>query len=59
MYSLSGLSAVFGPVVFGGLADRYGVAVALMILAALTSLTLQSSKVLRKSVPLADNGIAR
>jgi MFS transporter, FSR family, fosmidomycin resistance protein len=54
MYSLSGLSAVFGPVVFGGLADLYGVGVALVILAALTSLTLLSGKVLRKSVPLVD-----
>jgi MFS family permease len=58
MYSLSGLSAVFGPVVFGGLADFYGVGVALVILAALTGLTLLSGKVLRKSAPLADIGAA-
>jgi len=53
MYSLSGLSAVFGPVLFGTLADLYSVGVALVILAALTGLTLLSGKVLRKSVPLA------
>jgi len=58
MYSLSGLSAVFGPVVFGWLADLYSVAVALAILAGLTSLTLVTGKVLRKSVPLADFGAA-
>jgi MFS family permease len=52
MYSLSGLSAVFGPVVFGSLADLYGVDMSLSILALLTSLTLFSGKVLRKSVPL-------
>lgn len=53
MYSLSGLSAVFGPVVFGSLADLYGIDMSLSILALLTSLTLFSGKVLQKSVPLA------
>jgi hypothetical protein len=53
MYSLSGLSAVFGPVVFGSLADLYGVDMSLLILALLTSLTLFSGKVLQNSVPLA------
>jgi MFS family permease len=54
IYTLSSLSAVVGPVVFGGLADLYGVEVSLLMLAILTSLTLFSGKVLRKSVPLAN-----
>ena len=54
MYSLSGLSAVFGPVLFGGLADLYGVDRALLILALITCTTLPSARVLRKSAPLAD-----
>jgi hypothetical protein len=41
-----------GPVVFGGLADVYGVDLSLLMLAVLTSLTLFSGKVLMKSVPL-------
>jgi hypothetical protein len=48
------LSAVVGPVVFGGLADLYGVEFSLLMLAALTSLTLFSGRVLMKSVPLAN-----
>ncbi|HUV23310.1 MAG TPA: MFS transporter [Gammaproteobacteria bacterium] len=54
IYTLSSLSAVVGPVVFGGLADLYGVEVSLLMLAVLTSLTLFSGKVLMKSVPLAN-----
>jgi len=50
IYTLSSLSAVVGPVAFGGLADFYGVELSMVILAALTTLTLLSGKVLRKSV---------
>jgi len=50
IYTLSSLSAVVGPVVFGGLADLYGVELSLVILAVLTTVTLLSGKVLRKSV---------
>jgi FSR family fosmidomycin resistance protein-like MFS transporter len=53
VYTLSSLSAVVGPVVFGGLADLYGIDLSLLILAVLTSMTLLSAKVLQKSVPLA------
>jgi MFS family permease len=52
IYSLSSLSAVVGPVTFGGLADLYGVELSLVILAVLTTVTLLSGKVLRKSVAL-------
>jgi FSR family fosmidomycin resistance protein-like MFS transporter len=52
IYTLSSLSAVVGPVVFGRLADLYGVDLSLLMLAVLTSLTLFSGKVLMKSVPL-------
>jgi MFS family permease len=52
VYALSGLSAVGGPMLFGKLADLYGVDVSLALLASITSLTLVSGKVLRKSVPL-------
>lgn len=52
IYTLSSLSAVVGPVVFGGLADLYGVELSLVILAVLTTVTLLSGKVLRKSVAL-------
>ena len=54
IYTLSSLSAVVGPVVFGGLADLYGVDLSLLILAVLTSATLLSGKVLMKSVPLVE-----
>ncbi len=54
IYTLSSLSAVVGPVVFGGLADLYGVDLSLLMLAVLTSLTLFSGKVLMKSVPLVE-----
>ena len=54
IYILSSLSAVVGPVVFGGLADLYGVDLSLLMLAVLTSATLLSGKVLMKSVPLAE-----
>ena len=53
IYTLSSLSAVVGPVVFGAIADLYGIDPALVILALLTSLTLISGKALQKSVPLA------
>lgn len=52
IYAISGLSAVVGPLVFGSLADRFGVDVSLALLALLTSLTFASGKVLQKSVPL-------
>ena len=52
IYALSGVSAVFGPIVFGILADLYGVEVSLFVLALLTSLTLLSGQVLQKSPPL-------
>jgi MFS family permease len=52
IYTLSSLSAVVGPVAFGGLADFYGVELSMVILAALTTITLLSGKVLRKSVAL-------
>jgi FSR family fosmidomycin resistance protein-like MFS transporter len=52
IYTLSSLSAVVGPVVFGGLADVYGVDLSILMLAVLTSLTLFSGKVLQKSVTL-------
>ena len=52
IYSLSSLSAVVGPVTFGGLADLYGVELSMVILAVLTTVTLLSGKVLRKSVAL-------
>ena len=52
VYALSGLSAVVGPLVFGSLADLYGVDVSLAILALFTSLTFFSGKVLQNSVPL-------
>lgn len=52
IYALSGLSAVFGPIVFGILADLYGVDLSLFMLALLTSLTLLSGRVLQKSPPL-------
>jgi FSR family fosmidomycin resistance protein-like MFS transporter len=52
IYTLSSLSAVVGPVTFGGLADLYGVELSLVILAVLTTVTLLSGKVLRKSVAL-------
>ena len=54
IYTLSSLSAVVGPVVFGGLADLYGVDLSILMLAVLTSLTLFSGKVLMKSVPLVE-----
>ncbi len=54
IYTLSSLSAVVGPVVFGGLADVYGVDLSILMLAVLTSLTLFSGKVLMKSVPLVE-----
>ena len=46
IYTLSSLSAVVGPVVFGGLADVYGVDLSILMLALLTSATLLSGKVL-------------
>ena len=52
IYTLSSLSAVVGPLVFGSLADLYGVDVSLALLALLTSLTFVSGKVLQNSVPL-------
>jgi MFS family permease len=52
IYTLSSLSAVVGPVTFGWLADLYGVELSLVILAVLTTVTLLSGKVLRKSVAL-------
>jgi hypothetical protein len=52
IYTLSSLSAVVGPVAFGGLADLFGVELSMVILAVLTTLTLLSGKVLRKSVAL-------
>jgi MFS family permease len=52
IYTLSSLSAVVGPVTFGGLADLYGVELSLVILAVLTTVTLLSGKVLRKLVAL-------
>jgi MFS family permease len=57
IYTLSALSAVVGPVVFGWLADLHGVGPALVVLAALTSLTLFTGRVLRKSVPLSVPGV--
>jgi FSR family fosmidomycin resistance protein-like MFS transporter len=54
IYTLSSLSAVVGPVVFGGLADLYGVDLSLLMLAVLTSATLLSGKVLQKSVTLVE-----
>jgi len=54
IYTLSSLSAVVGPVMFGVVADLYGVDLSLLILAVLTTLTLFSGKVLIKSVPLVD-----
>lgn len=56
VYTLSALSAVVGPVVFGWLADLHGVGTSLLVLAALTSLTLFSGKVLQKVVPLSGTG---
>lgn len=56
IYTLSALSAVVGPVLFGWLADLHGVGPALVALAALTSLTLFTGGVLRKSVPLSVPG---
>ena len=55
IYTLSSLSAVVGPIAFGVLADFYGVELSMVILAALTMLTLLSGKVLRKSVALGTN----
>ena len=55
IYTLSSLSAVVGPVIFGGLADAYGIELSLVALAVLTSLTLVSGKVLQKSTPLVTN----
>ena len=52
IYTLSSLSAVVGPLIFGSLADLYGVDVSFALLALLTSLTLVSGKVLQKSTPL-------
>jgi len=52
IYAFSSLSAVGGPLVFGSLADRYGVDVSMALLALFTSLTFASGKVLQKSVPL-------
>jgi MFS family permease len=52
IYTLSSLSAVVGPVFFGGLADTYGIELSLVTLAVLTCLTLVSGKVLQKSTPL-------
>jgi len=52
IYTLSSLSAVVGPIVFGGLADLYGVELSLVLLAVLTAVTLLSGKVLHKSVAL-------
>lgn len=52
IYTLSSLSAVIGPLVFGALADLYGLGMSLIILAGLTSLTLVTSKVLNRTVPL-------
>ena len=52
IYTLSSLSAVIGPLVFGALADLYGLGMSLIILAGLTSLTLLTSKVLTRTVSL-------
>ena len=52
VYSLGSLAAVIGPLLFGSLADLFGVDVSLALLALLTSLTFASGKVLRKTVPL-------
>ena len=53
IYTLSSLSAVVGPLVFGGLADVFGLDLSLILLALLTSLTFFTSRVLQKAVPLA------
>jgi len=52
VYTLSSLSAVIGPLVFGALADIYGLDISLIMLAGLTSLTLFTSKILDRTVPL-------
>lgn len=52
IYTLSSLSAVIGPLLFGGLADLYGLEMSLILLAVLTSLTFFSSRILQRSVPL-------
>jgi MFS family permease len=59
MYSLSGLSAVLGPILFGSLADLYGVDMSLSILAAMTSVTLLTAKVLQAAPPLVTTGPKR
>ena len=53
IYGLSGISTVFGPALFGLLADIYGIDVSLLILAIVTGLTLFSGRVLQQTVPLA------
>lgn len=56
IYTLSSLSAVIGPLLFGGLADLYGLELSLILLAVLTSLTFFSSRILQRAVPLAASG---
>jgi FSR family fosmidomycin resistance protein-like MFS transporter len=53
IYTLSSLSAVIGPLLFGGLADLYGLELSLVLLAVLTSVTFFSSRILQRAVPLA------
>ena len=52
IYTLSSLSAVIGPLLFGGLADLYGLELSMILLAVLTSLTFFSSRILQRTVPL-------
>lgn len=52
IYTLSSLSAVVGPLMFGAVADWVGLDISLMVLTVLISLTFVTSRVLQRAVPL-------
>ena len=53
IYTLASASAVFGPFVFGYIADIFGLDAAMVVLAMVTSLTFITSRVLKKGISLA------
>lgn len=54
IYTLGSMSAVVGPLVFGVIADLFGLDITLVVLAILTSLTFLTGRVLQRAVPLAN-----
>jgi MFS family permease len=53
IYTLGSMSAVVGPLMFGVIADLFGLDTTLIVLAVLTSLTFVTGRVLQRVVPLA------